>query len=119
MVMERKYMKCPPNLPIIEAAKLMLGVGRRNLVIVNKDNKMLGTLSSSDILKYIISNKSDWLLTTVEEIMETNFIFLNENYSKSDAIRLFLESRIGYIPILNNNKILMDMKFIQDYLIID
>ena len=52
-------MKCHSELPLIEAAKLLVGVGKKNLIVVDNDNYVLGTISASDILRrFINSSKS-------------------------------------------------------------
>ena len=116
MAMEKKFMKCSPSLPVFEAARLLLGVGRRNLIIVDKDNRMLGTLSVSDILRYVITSGSDWKTALIEEIMKTDFFYLPENHSREDAVKLFVKYKIDYLPILNENNNLSGMRFVHDYL---
>ena len=116
MVMDKKYMRCPPDLPLIEAAKLLVGVGRKNLIVVDQNDKVLGTLSASDILKHVINNQSSLNADLVGDVMIKNFIFLHENCSKKQIIDTFNEYSVFYIPILNEEGILKDMKFLTDIL---
>ena len=116
MSMKYKYMKCPPDLPIMEAAKLVIGVGRRNLIIVNKKNKMIGTLSSSDILNYIIYNESLYHEKVVKDIMVDVFVFIYEGANKKDVVDLFKRKNISYIPVLDHNFVVKDVLFVTDFL---
>jgi len=116
MAMDKKYMKCNQHLPLIEATKLLLGVGRRNLMVTDEKDRMLGTVSVSDILRFLIDSNSDWPLIPVKDIMETDYIFLRERYSKSDAVKLFIEKRLDYIPILGDDHKVVGIEFVQDYL---
>ena len=114
MSIEKKYMKCLPDLPLIEAAKLLIGVGKRNLIIVNESNKMLGTISSSDILKYIIYNNK-YFDNTVSEVMVKDFIFIREDTSREEIINIFKSSNVNYIPVLDEHHILKDIILVTEY----
>ena len=113
MSIEKKYMKCFPDLPLIEAAKLLIGVGKRNLIIINDNNKMLGTISSSDILKYIIYN-NDYLESTVSEVMVKDFYFVREGASKEEMINIFKSKNVNYIPVLDDEHILKDIILVSE-----
>jgi len=116
MAMEKKYMKCNHELPLLEAAKLLLGVGRRNLVVTDEKDRMLGTLSVSDILRLVVSHNYDWSVTLVGEVMMTEYIFLNAGHTKNDAIEKFKKYKIDYLPVLNKQNILVGIEFIHNYL---
>ena len=117
MPMNKKYMKCAPDLPLFEAAKLLLGVGRRNLIIIDATSRMLGTVSVSDILRSVVTTNSEWQFITVDKVMTKDFIFLREGFTKEEAKKIFLEKKLDYIPILGINNELMAVEFVYDYLL--
>ena len=116
MPMNKKYMRCSPDLSLLEAAILLVGVGRKNLIVVDQNDKVLGTLSSSDILKRVINNKSFLNSDVVEDVMSRNYIFLREDCSREEIIKTFSKHSVFFIPIINKDGILKDMKFLTDYL---
>ena len=116
MVMKNKYMKCSPDLPLIEAAKLLISVGKKNLIVVNEKNKMIGTLSSSDILNYIVNNENLHHEKVVKDVMIDVFVFIYEGANKKDIVDLFKRKNISYIPVLDHNCIVKDVLFVTDFL---
>jgi len=115
MSLEKKYMKCFHDLPLIEAAKLLIGVGKRNLIIINDTNKMLGTISSSDILKFIISN-DNFQDYNVADVMVKDFIYVREGTSKEKMIQIFKSTNVNYLPVLDNQKMLKDIILVSELL---
>jgi predicted transcriptional regulator len=116
MSMNKKYMKCPPDLPLMEAAKLLIGVGKKNLVVVDSNNYVLGTISASDILKCIIIDPVSAKTNIVSDVMQTDFVYLNIGCSKEDIKKIFSTRYVFYIPILDNDRKLVDMVFLVDYI---
>ena len=104
MAMNERYMKCSPELPLQEAAKLLLGVGRRNIIIVDNYSRMLGTVSVSDILRFVVTDDLDWRYVHVREVMTTDFISLPEGHSKEQAIKVFFEKKLDYLPVLGKKR---------------
>lgn len=114
--MDKKYMKCPSELPLIEAAKLLVGVGKKNLIVVDNDNYVLGTISASDILRRFVDSSKSIDLDVVSDVMETNYIFLYEGCTREEIIRIFKIHFVFYIPIIDKKRKLKDMVFLTDYL---
>ena len=114
--MDKKYMKCHSGLPLIEAAKLLVGVGKKNLIVVDNDNYVLGTISASDILRRFINSSKSIDMDVVSDIMETNYIFLYEGSTREEIIKIFKMHSVFYIPIIDEKHRLKDMVFLTDYL---
>ena len=49
-------------------------------------------------------------------IMTTKFIFLREGFSRSEAVKLFVENILDYIPILAEDDVVIGVEFVYDYL---
>ena len=46
-----------PKISLREALKLLKSTGKKCIVIVNKENKLLGTLTDGDLRNHILSGK--------------------------------------------------------------
>tara|TARA_B100002019_G_scaffold285762_2_gene295226 strand:- start:79 stop:1131 length:1053 start_codon:yes stop_codon:yes gene_type:complete len=99
-----------PNITIRSAMKRLSKIGQKCLVIIDKKNLLLGTLSDGDIRKAILNGFS--MNDSVENIYQKNSKFINEkDYNPLDAKKLFIENNYDLIPIINGEgkvkKILM------------
>ena len=71
----------------------------RTVVVLNK-KKVIGVISEGDIMKTLIYKRS--LNISLEKIMNKSFKFLKSN-NLSQAKKIFRETGIGLIPIINKN----------------
>lgn len=71
----------------------------RTLIVLNK-KKVVGVISEGDIIKTLIYERS--LNISVEKIMNKSFKFLNSN-DLIKAKKIFKNSGVGLIPIINKN----------------
>ena len=91
------------NITIKAALKLLSKTGEKCLIIVNKNNKLVGTLSDGDIRKAIISNKN--LNSTINKIYQKNPSFLIFNkYTNEEVKKIFLDKKLDLIPVVNSKK---------------
>ena len=89
-----------PNITIRSAMKRLSKIGQKCLVIIDKKNALLGTLSDGDIRKAILNGVS--MNESVENIYQKNSKFINEkDYNSLDAKKLFIENNYDLIPIIN------------------
>ena len=75
------------------------------LIIVNKNNIVLGTLSDGDLRRAILKKKK--LNSKIEKIINKNFLYFyddNINYDKARQIFKNTLNKIEIIPILNSDK---------------
>ena len=102
-----------PNSKIKNALRQMSETGEKCLVVVDKKNKLLGTLSDGDIRKAILSGKIH--KDTINEYYQKRPTFLREeNYSLSQAKNIFLKKRIDVIPIVDRLKKVVDVITFED-----
>jgi len=81
-------------------------------LVVDTDNKLLGTLSDGDIRRGILTKKS--LNGTIEDIYFKNPITANKSDSKEDLLRLCLINGIAQIPIVDEDRKVIDLFIIDD-----
>ena len=93
--------------------KQMSATGEKCLVVVDKKNKLLGTLSDGDIRKAILKGKIN--KGKISEYFQKKPIFLRkENYSLAQAKNIFLKKRIDIIPIIEKTKKVIDVITFED-----
>lgn len=91
----------------------------RAVMVVNQENKVIGSVSQGDIIKALASGRS--IYTKAENIMNNSFIFLNSaDYKK--AYEIFKNKKISLIPVLDNENKLINIITLDDifkYLVFD
>ncbi|WP_299123955.1 nucleotidyltransferase family protein [uncultured Winogradskyella sp.] len=71
------------------------------LFIVDKNNKVLGSLSDGDIRRALINGHS--IEEPAIDIAHKNFKFIQQNTTKKEELEQFKANKITLIPILNTN----------------
>ncbi|WGI17047.1 CBS domain-containing protein [Methanonatronarchaeum sp. AMET-Sl] len=106
----------PRTITIIGAAKTMTNYGFRRLPVTNPgNNKLEGILTSMDIVRFMGGGESFKLIKnghygnflsaineSVNQIMESKVISVDEKGSLEDAVNKMVSSGIGGIPIVDN-----------------
>ncbi|PAB57244.1 ABC transporter ATP-binding protein [Anaeromicrobium sediminis] len=90
-----------PDRGLAEALKLMRNHKVTSLAVVDKKNKFLGSVGVWNIQRNF-SNED----LKVKDVMKTDIPFIKEADSLEEAIDLFLNTDIKYVPVLNNEKAL-------------
>ena len=78
---------------------------KRFLLIVNKNNSLLGVITDGDLRRAFL--KGFTINDTIEKVMTTSFEYLTINTSFNKVCELFKSEKIDFLPIVNN-----DMKLI-------
>lgn len=98
-----KYLSISENDPIKKALKYISKNGHKCVLVTDKNNKFLGTLSDGDIRNALISNHN--LTDKVKLFYNKKSKFVYDNNFKRDFIRnLLVKFSIPIIPIINKNK---------------
>jgi len=97
-----------PNLSVKDALKKLTKEGEKCLVVVNKANKLLGTLSDGDVRNAIL--KGAYHKDKINKFYQTKSTFLIAgDYSLSQAKNIFTKKRIDVIPIVEKSKKVVDI----------
>jgi len=88
---------------IKQAMQKLTSTGEKILFVVDKNNRLMGTLTDGDIRKKIIMGMD--LNAWVKDIMQANFTYIHEDDPQKDhmAIQLMKQKKIDQIPILCSN----------------
>jgi dTDP-glucose pyrophosphorylase len=90
------------NITLREALKKISVGGHRCLVVLNKYNKLLGTLSDGDLRRAIIKGRS--LDSKINKIFKKKPRFFYENkIDKKKITNLFLKYKLDLVPIVNSD----------------
>ena len=92
-----------PNISLINALETLRNSGKKCLIVVNKNKKLLGTLTDGDLRSIIISGQK--LNKSIKKYYNKNpkFIYHNEYFLK-DVKNEFLREKYELIPIVTKNK---------------
>lgn len=71
----------------------------QTLFVVDKDEKMVGTLTDGDIRRGLIGGAS--LTTPIREIMHTSFKFVREGQNDAKILKEYREKKYYFIPVLD------------------
>ena len=103
-----KNLLIKPNANVKNALEQLSKTGEKCLVVVDKKNKLLGTISDGDARKAILKGK--FYKNKISEFYQKNPIFLRkENYSLSQARNILIKKRIEIIPIIGESRIVVDV----------
>jgi dTDP-glucose pyrophosphorylase len=91
-----------PNSTIKEALKKFNEIGEKVLIVVDKNKHLLGTITDGDIRRYILN--SGTIEGTVENAYNKNPKFIHSNDPKEKAKQILLENKIEILPIIDNQK---------------
>ena len=87
------------------------------VIVIKKEGQVLGTVTDGDIRRAIL--KGIELNSSVDNIMNKNFVFLSEPASEKDAIALMRKKTLKHIPLLNIKRILIKIYLLEDLIISD
>lgn len=76
---------------------------RRNIFPVLENDKLLGIVNLNDV-RHIITHPSDYPNFKVDDVMQKDFIYADLDENMHDVMRMFDESGLWNIPVLDKGK---------------
>jgi CBS domain-containing protein len=103
-VMTRKPFFITPNISILDALRSMVNTHYRRLPVV-EDNKIVGIVTSADILSYLEKNEFSFpsLLTQVLPTFNKKVFYVSKEQDVSEAIGMMVEHDVGGLPVIDEN----------------
>ena len=97
-----------PKINLREALKLLKDTGKKCIIIVNKKNKLLGTLTDGDLRNHILSGKK--LDESIEKVYNSKpAFFFQETLNLKNAKKEIVKNRFELVPIVNKYKVVVDV----------
>jgi CBS domain-containing protein len=79
----------------------------RSLIVLNDNNKVVGSLSDGDIRRALINGIL--LSSKIYKTMNLDYIFVEENATESEVNDIFTNSDVFLLPRINKNRILIEL----------
>lgn len=98
---------------ILETLNVINNSQKGTAIVIDEENKLLGTITDGDIRRAILDNIS--LDSTIKNIYNKNCIMLYENYDIKETIQYF-SKLIKLIPIVDKDKKLINYLELSDLL---
>ena len=88
------------NTPVLEAMAIIDKLASQIVLVIDKDYKLLGTLTDGDIRRGLLQGKS--LNSESKNFMNRNYKFITEDEDESKAKIIMKDEFIKQIPVLNS-----------------
>jgi len=99
-----------PNISLIEALETLRKAGSKCLIIVDKDNKLLGTLTDGDLRSIIISGRK--LNKSIKDFYNKKAVTLKKGeFVLEDTKELFKKHRFDLIPVVDKTNSISEIIF--------
>lgn len=97
--MTKNVITVKPETPNIDVIKIMKKTKHDGFPVINDDRVTVGIVTASDLLL------KDWVDgDTINKIMSTEVIVVNENMSINDASRVMFRHGVSRLPVVDNNR---------------
>ncbi len=100
MIKNKKVIVLKPEYTLKEAAKVLYSEGIRGAPVVDDSGKVIGILTTADIMKALFEDKID---STVNDYMRRSVITISVNDDIIDAINKMLIYNVGRLIVLDDN----------------
>lgn len=105
------YMECS-----IKQALEVLDAGSKGIIlIVDKEKKLIGTITDGDIRRAILKGMS--IEESVGEVVHYNPIYVTQNMTREEIKDVFIKKAVKDIPIVDDDNRVIDLISINDILI--
>jgi osmoprotectant transport system ATP-binding protein len=99
-IMISNPIKALPSRTLTQAVEIMSDSGVDSILVVNKENKLLGIATAEDIR----ANKDK--AKKLEEIYTRNLFTVKPKESIVDALRIMSKHNVGYVPVVDEDNLL-------------
>jgi len=94
-IMLKNPLTIQPNVGLAEGLEQMREQGADHFLVVDKDQNLLGFISAEKIRENLGSAR------TIGEIMVSEVVAINREFSVKKAVDLMVEKRINFMPVLD------------------
>ena len=102
------------NSSIRDAFVLLNKNAKKFLIVVEKENKLLGTLTDGDIRKYLLKGLN--LDSSIDKIFNKSCFYIKEiDLEKKNILSVFSEKKIEFIPVINKSRKVVNVLKYNDF----
>ncbi len=93
-----------PNITVFDALKIL---AEKNIgaLVVTKNEKVVGIFSERDYARKIILKGKSSIVTTVNELMTTDVLYVSQEASIDECMDLMSENHIRHLPVIEDEKL--------------
>lgn len=103
-----------PNNTIKQAMRILDSTSLQILLVIDEQDSLIGTITDGDIRRTLL--KTDDLTMQVHYVMNKNPIIGHINQSTGILKHIMLENKIKQLPIVDNNKKVQDVIFLESFI---
>jgi len=97
---------------IIEAIKIITDSSLQIALVVDNNQRLIGTLTDGDIRRGILKGVD--LINSVDQIMNTTPLVANQNDSRNDILSLMRRKSIKQIPLIDEHGVVSGIEILDD-----
>jgi CBS domain-containing protein len=116
-MLNREVITISPDVPVSEAAYLMMREDIGSLIVVDKQRFPIGIVTDRDLVVSAIAEGKDPEDSIVEEIMTKDVIYVEEETNLLDILRTMSEYSIRRMPVTKNG-VLTGIVSVDDLIIV-
>ncbi len=91
-----------PNCSIKQALRQMDAMGEKTLIVVDGQNRILGTATDGDIRRWILKGKD--LNENLTKVMNSHPLTLKNGFAREDAKSIMLRQEVECLPVVDDAK---------------
>lgn len=99
----------PPSASVKDALDVMCEKNFGSVIITNEDDTIAGILTERDMMRRVLHKGLEPATTSVKDVMSTEVRAANENDELVDWLRIMTTERFRHLPIVDENKKLVNM----------
>ena len=107
-----KKITVTPNQTIKDALKIISSGEIQVAIVINKNRKLLGTLTDGDIRRGLLNGLD--INSSIEKIYFKKSITINKKISKEKILKIAITNKINQIPVIDNKGRLIDVKVLKE-----
>jgi len=94
-----------PNITVFDALKIL---AEKNIgaLVVTKNEKVVGIFSERDYARKIILKGKSSIVTTVNELMSTDVLYVSQEDTIDACMDLMSENHIRHLPVIEDEKLI-------------
>jgi len=94
-----------PNITVFDALKIL---AEKNIgaLVVTKNEKVVGIFSERDYARKIILKGKSSIVTTVNELMTKDVLYVSQTDSIDECMSLMSENHIRHLPVIEEGKLI-------------